>query len=404
MTLRRLVAALVILAASLALLVPGASALDASAPVDASLADRLYATLRTQRQELRVPGLVAAMRMPDGRTWLGAVGRAEVGGAFATPDTPWVIGSITKSFVAALGLKLQEEGVLSLDEPISTWLPDYPNGTAITLRMLLSHRSGIFDYFWHDQYEKLVFGRPTHHWTTDEILALTGAPLFPPGTAFSYSNTNYVLAGIILEQVGGATLAEQIRSRFLEPLGMTSTVFQGEEEPPPGGARGYLREDRDWIDQSDGTDYRPNTSAATVANAAGAMLSTARDLLRWEGALYGGEILSPDSMDQLTAFRSGYGLATRRQRLAGRPGLGHGGSLRGYVAVMYRLPDPGIDVIVFTNRGRVFLDPVADALVATVIGTRERPIVYPPGPVATPLPSATTIAPASPTPFPAPTP
>jgi D-alanyl-D-alanine carboxypeptidase len=108
------------------------------------------------------------------------------------------------------------------------------------------------------------------------------------------------------------------------------------------------------------------------------MLSTATDLLRWEAALYGGEVLSPDSLAQMLAFGpSGYGLGTRRQVLAGLAGIGHGGSLRGFVAGMYRLPDLGIDVVVMTNRGRVdpFLTDLADRLVRIALG--ERPVVSP---------------------------
>jgi D-alanyl-D-alanine carboxypeptidase len=254
--------------------------------------------------------------------------------------------------------------------------------------MLLSHTSGIGDYFVHPDYEELVFGRLTHHWTVDEILALAAdrRPIFPPGTDYGYSNTNYILLGRILELVGGESLGAQIRARFLEPLGLEHTRFQGEDPIPDGAARGYLREARQWLDQSDGTAFRPNTSAATVAWAAGAMLSTASDLLRWEDALYGGEILAPDSLAEMLAFgRSGYGLGTRRQVLAGLAGIGHGGSLRGFVAGMYRLPELDIDVVVMTNRGRVdpFVTDLADRLVRIALG---EDLGGSPSPAASPAP------------------
>ena len=130
--------------------------------------------------------------------------------------------------------------------------------------MLLDHTSGVADYFWHPRYEQLVFGRPTWHWTTDEILALAAdrkPPFyFPPGEGWFYSNTNYILAGRILEIVGGAPLAAQLRARFFDPLGLTSAVFQGDEPVPPGAALGYLREDRTWKPIADGTNLRPTTS------------------------------------------------------------------------------------------------------------------------------------------------
>jgi D-alanyl-D-alanine carboxypeptidase len=344
--------------------------------VSSELAAKLQSILDQWKKDAQVPGVVAALRMPDGTVWYGASGKAILrpGAEKATPDTPWVIGSITKTFVAALAFQLQEEGRLSLDDPISTWLPDYPNGSNITLRMLLNHTSGIADYFWHPEYADLVFGRPTHHWTVDEILALAAErkPVFAPGAKQEYSNTNYILVGRILEIVGGEPLAQQLRTRFFDPLGLTSVVFQGDEPVPEGAAKGYWK-DGSWVDWSDGTPLRPMTSAATVVWAAGAILASARDLLRWEQALYDGELLSADSLRQLLTFGpAGYGPGTRYQRLAGYDGYGHGGSLRGFQAGMYRMPEVPVDVIVMTNRGDVTMDPtlLASDLVKAAVGRR----------------------------------
>jgi D-alanyl-D-alanine carboxypeptidase len=344
--------------------------------VTPELSERLDGILAQWKKAAQVPGVVAALRMPDGTVWYGGAGKAILppGGEKATPDTPWVIGSITKTFVAALAFKLQEEGRLSLDDPISTWLPDVANGRKITLRMLLNHTSGLADYFWHPDYADLVYGRPTYHFTVDEIVALAAerAPVFAPGAKQEYSNTNYILAGRILEAVGGEPLATQLRTRFLDPLDLTSVVFQGDEEVPDGAAKGYWK-DGSWVDWSDGTTLRPMTSAATVVWAAGALLSSVRDLLRWEAALYGGEVLSSESLAQLLTFGpAGYGPGTRYQRMAGWDGYGHGGSLRGFQAGMYRLPEAGVDVIVMTNRGDVTMDPtlLASDLVKAAVGRK----------------------------------
>ena len=182
------------------------------------------------------------------------------------------------------------------------------------------------------------------------------APVFRPGADQQYSNTNYILVGRILEIVGGEPLATQLRARFFDPLGLTSVVFQGDEAVPDGAAKGYWR-DAGWVDWSDGTTLRPMTSAATVVWAAGAILASVTDLLRWEQALYSGEILSADSLAQLLTFgKAGYGPGTRYQKLAGWDGYGHGGSLRGFNAGMYRMPEAGVDVIVMTNRGDLTVD------------------------------------------------
>jgi D-alanyl-D-alanine carboxypeptidase len=266
---------------------PGA-AVRWGSTVTPELSERLDGILAQWKKDAQVPGVVAALRMPDGSVWYGAAGKGMLppGGAKATPDTPWVIGSITKTFVAALAFKLQDEGRLSLDDPISTWLPDVANAGQITLRMLLNHTSGLADYFWHPKYADLVYDRPTYHWTVDEVMALAAerAPVFAPGAKQEYSNTNYILAGRILEEVGGEPLAQQLRTRFFDPLDLTSVVFQGDEPVPDGAAKGYWK-DGSWVDWSDGTTLRPMTSAATVVWAAGAILSSARDLLRWEAAL-----------------------------------------------------------------------------------------------------------------------
>ena len=363
---------------------------EAGSTVTPELAARLDGILDQWKKEAQVPGVVAALRMPDGTVWYGASGKAILppGAEKATVDTPWVIGSITKTFVAALAFQLQQEGRLSLDDAIATWLPDYPNGDAITLRMLLNHTSGIADYFWHPDYADLVYGRPTYHWTVDEILALAAErkPVFVPGTKQEYSNTNYILVGRILEIVGEAPLAEQLRTRFFDPLGLTSVVFQGDEEVPADAAKGYWK-DGAWVDWSDGTNLRPMTSAATVVWAAGAILSSVRDLLRWEAALYGGEVLNEDSLRQLLTFESaGYGPGTRYQRLAGWDGYGHGGSLRGFQAGMYRMPEAGVDVIVMTNRGDLTMDPtlLASDLVKASVGRKPGTGQRPPTPSPAP--------------------
>jgi D-alanyl-D-alanine carboxypeptidase len=354
---------------------PGA-AVRWGSTVTPELSERLDGILAQWKKDAQVPGVVAALRMPDGSVWYGAAGKGMLppGGAKATPDTPWVIGSITKTFVAALAFKLQDEGRLSLDDPISTWLPDVANAGQITLRMLLNHTSGLADYFWHPKYADLVYDRPTYHWTVDEVMALAAerAPVFAPGAKQEYSNTNYILAGRILEEVGGEPLAQQLRTRFFDPLDLTSVVFQGDEPVPDGAAKGYWK-DGSWVDWSDGTTLRPMTSAATVVWAAGAILSSARDLLRWEAALYGGEVLSQDSLAQLLTFGpAGYGPGTRYQRMAGWDGYGHGGSLRGFQAGMYRLPEAGVDVIVMTNRGDLTMDPtlLASDLVKAAVGRK----------------------------------
>jgi D-alanyl-D-alanine carboxypeptidase len=335
-------------------------------PVPDDVVVKLEARIDAWRTHQRAPGVAAAVRFPDGSRWIGTSGRGSVGAGARPlrPGTPFAVASLTKTFMAALVLQLVEQGRLELGDPLSRWVPDYPRAKAITVRMLLNHRSGIFDYFSHPTYERKVFGRPRHHWTVPEILSLRGPRYCEPNRCFGYSNTNYVLLGQIVRKVTGKPPARLIRNRFLRPLGLDDTFFQGQEPIGAWGAMGYWLKPGGHRGWSDGTSFRPNTSAATVAESAGAMLASVRDISDWQDALFGGAVLSPESLAKMLAFheKSGYGLGMRRAALDGYAAMGHGGSLRGYVAIMYRMPDRDIDVVILTNLGNVSLQALADAL------------------------------------------
>jgi D-alanyl-D-alanine carboxypeptidase len=325
--------------------------------------------------------VTAAVRLPDGSRWIGVAGTLTVGrGARPVgPGTPFAVGSLTKTFMAALVLQLREDGRLWLGTPLSTWLPDYPRARDITVKMLLGHRSGIFDYFAHASYESRVFGRPRHRWTAAEILALRGPRYCEPGACFRYSNTNYVLLGRIVREITGRSPAALIRRRFLEPLGLSDTFFQGQEPIGKVPARGYWAIGTRHVGFSDGSRFRPNTSGATVAESAGAMVSSVRDISDWQDALLSGDVLEPASLELMTTLHrsSGYGLGMRRAWLDGLPGLGHGGSLRGFVSVMYRLPEDDLDVVVLTNLGRTSIETLADHLAHAslrALETAEAPV------------------------------
>jgi D-alanyl-D-alanine carboxypeptidase len=348
---------------------PSAPAIEGVFP--AALADRLQDALDRARESLPLPGVQGAVILADGSRWTGASGVRELNPTVreAAPDSSFVVGSITKTFVAALIVQLAEERRLSLADRLSRWFPRYPGAPAITVRQLLNHTSGVYNYFAHPKYEALVFKRPAHRWTTTEILALTGKPYFPPGRGYQYSNTNYVLLGLIAERVMGRSLGDEIRRRFIEPLEMHETFFQGEERIPVRGAMGYLRTSNErWLGLWDGSPQRPNTSAATVAWAAGAMVSSARDLATWTRALYGGDVLAPSSLSEMLDFgRYAYGLGVRALLLAGQPAWGHSGSLRGFTAATWYLPVQQLTVSVTTNRGRI--DP-------TLVAARLAQIVF----------------------------
>jgi D-alanyl-D-alanine carboxypeptidase len=362
------------------------------APMDPVLAAKLQARVDRWLATHGAPGVAAAVRLPDGAWWVGTAGYRIAGSTRRVlPGTPFAIASLTKTFVAALVLKLQEEGRIHIDQPISTWLPGWPRAKRITVRMLLQHESGIYDYFANPRYESLVFDRPRHRWRVGEILALAGPSYCLPGACFHYSNTNYVLLGRIIKKVTGVSVAQNLRQRFIDPLGLRDTYFQGQELIGKVPAKGYLATAGGFRGFADGSRFRPNTSAATVANAAGALVSSVRDVSTWQDALLSGGLLAPESLAMMMDFdrRSGYGLGLRYARLDGILGIGHGGSLRGYVSLMYRLHKQDIDVVVMTNLGRTNIQGLVDRL--TRASMRHygipRPAPLEPEPEVTPQPT-----------------
>jgi D-alanyl-D-alanine carboxypeptidase len=345
-------------------------------PVDAALAERLQRHLDRWRVSHRAPGVAAAVRLPDGSRWIGTSGKAIRGrdGREVRARTPFAVASLTKTFMAALILQLREERRLRLTDRLSRWLPDYPRASRISVEMLLKHRSGVRDYFIHPRYERLVFGRPRHRWTVKQILALHGSPVCQPAACYHYSNTNYVLLGVIVRKLTRRSPAANIRARFLRPLGLTDTSFQGQEPIRHVAAKGYWATSRGYVGFSDGTRFRPHTSAATVAESAGALLSSVRDISDWQDALLSGGVLKPGSLERMLELhpRSGYGLGMRRARLDGRRAIGHGGSLRGFTAIMYRLPEEDVDVTILTNLGRTSLQRLADRLTRATLRHSEQ--------------------------------
>jgi D-alanyl-D-alanine carboxypeptidase len=168
------------------------------------------------KQDVR--GVSAAVILPNERKWSGVSGTSHDTVAINT-DMLFAIGSITKNFVATLTLKLVEEGVLSLDDPLSKWLPAYPHiDSDITLRQLLNHTSGIY-MFWSNQqiWDDLKKNR-TKIWTPQEVLSYVKEPYFPPGKGYRYSNTNYLLIAMIIEKATGSNLSTEFRKRFWKPL------------------------------------------------------------------------------------------------------------------------------------------------------------------------------------------
>nr|PZN29822.1 MAG: hypothetical protein DIU80_08680 [Chloroflexota bacterium] len=301
------------------------------------------------------PGAILAVSLPGQPTWVSARGLAELSGAPMTPQHRFRIASITKTFVAVVALQLVQEGWLSLDQTVEHWLPGLvPGGDAISVRPLLSPPGGLYAYM-ASPFTRQVLAHPQRPWQPAELVAYAVArgPVFRPGARgrWHYSNTNYVLLGMIIERATGTTLAHEISFRIIEPLGLRGTVFEQGGERPDGLAHGYQRRrDLTELDMS-------------FAWAAGNMASTADDLARFARALFGGELLGAEMMAEMASFTPAggggwsrtlrYGLGLMEERL--RSGdvsavvYGHTGMLGGYRTALWYAPDSGVAVVAALN-------------------------------------------------------
>jgi D-alanyl-D-alanine carboxypeptidase len=350
-------------------------------PVDAATAATLQRALNAARKSMVIPGVAATVILPDGRTWTGVAGDAVASThTKVTPQTPFAIASVTKTFTAALILRLAQEGRLAISDPLSRWLPDYPNAARITLRMLLQHTSGLADFFQNPKFDALLNSSKRRVWTPEAVLPYVAKPAFAPGMGWGYSNTNYVLLGLVAERAGGAPWADQVRQDFLAPLGLASTYVQGVGIPavPPAHANTMFIGYGGRIlpkDLSDGTLIVPFTSVTTAAFSAGSIASTSGDLARWAKALYDGDVLDPASKAAMLTFDPNiiryaalaYGLGVSRVKIDGRfVAYGHTGALNGTRAAIRWLPKQQVSVAVVFNRDLFTGDDVIRYLIAAL--------------------------------------
>ncbi|MGO1055168.1 serine hydrolase domain-containing protein [Crossiella sp. CA198] len=288
--------------------------------------------------------------------WTGSAGVRELGETARPPtDGRFRIGSNTKTFVATMVLQLVAEGRIGLDSPAAGHLPRFALDPRITVRMLLAHTSGIFNHTGEvDPDGTVVPGLPStgQDWVDnrfrgyqpDELVrfALARPARFAPGTGWSYSNTNYALAALLIEQVTGRSYAEELQRRILRPLGLDSTVAPGKWPGIPGPhAHGYYRYQH--AGQTHTVDVtRQNPS---LLFASGDLISTTQDLHTFFAALMGGRLLPAPllaEMRRTSPHSNGFGLGVRVQELG--PDCGgtlffHNGSTIGYGALMYSTPD-----------------------------------------------------------------
>jgi CubicO group peptidase (beta-lactamase class C family) len=276
-----------------------------------------------------------------------------------SPDVKFRLGSLTKQFTATLVLLLQQDGKLNIQDPVSKYLPDAPKAwEKITLANLLGHTSGIPNFTSDKDFGTWSM---SPHTSAEEIAFFREKPLeFEPGSKFAYSNSNYEVLGVVIEKVSGQRYGDLLKQRIFQPLGMQSTGLDTDELILAKRARGYHP-------SKDGLVYARSESM-TVPWAAGSIYSTTGDLLRWEQGLFGGKILSANSLKLMTTPGKGdYGLGVMIQQQDGVTIVKHGGGIEGFNTSLMYVPERKIAVVVLSNvNGPV--DPISSQLMDVVLG------------------------------------
>ncbi|MFD0266171.1 serine hydrolase domain-containing protein [Streptomyces sp. NPDC127106] len=338
-------------------------------------------------QEIVDSGIAGvSLRVHDERgQWVGSAGVRELGEAGRPPADGHVrIGSNTKTFTATLVLQLVAEGRIGLDTPVADYLPAFGLDRRITVRMLLQHTSGVFN-FTGELYDDgtVARGIPAtisgKEWVDNRFktyrpeelvrLALSKPARFEPGTDWSYSNTNYVLARLLVEETTGRSCAEQTQERILGPLGLSGTVVPGAspEIPEPHAHAYYRYEDGGQQKTVDVTRHDPSWISA-----GGDMISTTQDLHTFLSALVCGELLPAPLLAEMREPhpKSGFGLGLRVEDLgpAGGTVLFHNGGYGGHAALMYSTPDGSKTLTAALN----YVDDAAMSLAGSFLKAQQK--------------------------------
>ena len=336
----------------------------------AQLIARFQAKLDAERIRQKIPGATAAFVLPDGRMGKVASGYADVERKVVmTPDSRMLGGSTGKTYVAATAIKLTEQGKWSLDDKLSKYLGDQPwfkrlpNGDAITIRMLLRHRSGIDNYYNNPRFFEWLGEKtradPKFQLAQSDIIdfVLDRPPLFKPDYGFHYTDVGYILAGLAMEKATGRSYYDLLQENLLDPVGLSLSTRQISPNIP-GLAQGYsngvnpLLMGPKMIGADGVMTYDP-----AIEYTGGGLVTNSGDLARWATALYSGKVLQPASLAAMLERpanqagdgekRPGYygmGVGVRNSTPRLSPGYGHDGYIPGYQTSMHYYPKLHITV------------------------------------------------------------
>lgn len=343
----------------------------AKAQLSDAFQDRLSYVMDSVCTKFRIKGVSAAVLVPDAGTWKGVYGKSNANQAITT-DMMFGIGSNTKTYISTLMLKFQEEGSVDIDDTIGNWIKNYPNISGkITIRQLLNHTSGIYSYTENPAWDDSIFANFQRIWKPEEMLKLVSAPKFQAGKSWDYSNTNYLLAGLIIEKITQKPLNIALRDKILAPNGLNNTFLFPVETfsaPMPDAWTYVFNWKESMKDLSEIQGYSHN-SFFSAAWAAGGLMTTAEDNVIFWQKLLSGEIINANSLNELKKSIAltttiSYGLGIFRYKNFNRSTIySHGGTGMGFINENLTDSATGITISVLTNQDSVDNDIILNGLV-----------------------------------------
>lgn len=332
-----------------------AGAKDKAVPSSEALVDNFYNSLKGKE----APGIAVLVSKDGDVLYRKGFGYADIKNKILiTPETKFRIGSVTKQFTAAAILKLEENNLLSLNDKLSKFIPDFPRGEQVTIHQLLTHTSGIHSYTSNDGFIANV----TKTISPDSLVNLIKKDPydFNPGEKWLYNNSGYFILGYIVSKISGMPYGEYLKKNFFDPLDMENTGVHYAGIKLEHEANGYAK--------NNGKYNQATNWDMSWAGGAGAIYSTLDDLLKWNQALYGGKVLKEESLNaaltpvvlkngEKASQLYGYGLGLGKYR--GEDIVSHSGGLHGFVTQLSYYPKEKMTVVMFYNSGEpeVNFDP-----------------------------------------------
>ena len=346
-------------------------------PVDPATATALQNKINTYISLHSIPGISVTIFLPGERVWSGAAGLSHIYN-LTTMDTSHLfeMASVTKMYTAAMIFQLYEEGLLSLDDTVGQYLPPMnfiPPGT--TIRNMLKHRSGLYNYTNNSSIANEWFFHPDSIWPHLQMINtfVNSPPLFPQGSSFAYSNTNFFLLGMIIEAITGNTFASELKTRIMIPHGLSELYFPPEDSIPATKTPGWTSFTTSGVYDTDASAIL-NDCSTSMAFAAGALVAKPADACKFTKLLWTGNIISDSSltiMKQCTnvnmgANCNGYGYGAMRYSFNGKTYYGHAGDISGFTELTFYGTTDSVGLIISINRNSAPRGPIAIDLMSFV--------------------------------------